>query len=118
VCEVRYKERTDDGLLRQPVFLRMREDKAPEECISERHFAQSEPDGNPKPSQGQGIGEPARAVDELPETREAGSPPGNEDAIASDRKVPFTNLGKIFWPEDGYTKGDLIDARDRLLHLR
>ena len=32
VCEVRYKEWTEEGLLRQPVFLRFREDKAPGEC--------------------------------------------------------------------------------------
>jgi bifunctional non-homologous end joining protein LigD len=31
VCEVRFKEWTEEGLLRQPVFLRLREDKRPEE---------------------------------------------------------------------------------------
>src|SRR5205823_13872712 len=25
------------------------------------------------------------------------------------REVPFTNLDKVFWPEQGYTKGDLIE---------
>ena len=35
VCEVRYKEWTDEGLLRQPVFLRLRDDKPPEECVRE-----------------------------------------------------------------------------------
>ncbi len=33
VCEVRYKEWTRDGHLRQPVFLRLRDDKPPEECV-------------------------------------------------------------------------------------
>ena len=32
VVEVRYKERTEDGLLRQPVFQRLRKDKPPAEC--------------------------------------------------------------------------------------
>ena len=32
VCEVRYKEATEEGLLRQPVFLRFRPDKAPAQC--------------------------------------------------------------------------------------
>src|SRR5262249_35751385 len=36
VAEVRYKEVTDDGLLRQPVFLRFRDDKKPEECVIEK----------------------------------------------------------------------------------
>jgi len=26
-----------------------------------------------------------------------------------DRSVPFTNLDKVFWPDEGYTKGDLIE---------
>lgn len=32
VCEVRFKEMTDGGRLRQPVFLRLRDDKRPEDC--------------------------------------------------------------------------------------
>lgn len=35
VCEVRYKEWTGEGLLRHPVFLRLRQDKRPEECVRE-----------------------------------------------------------------------------------
>ena len=26
-----------------------------------------------------------------------------------DKDVPFTNLDKVFWPEEGYTQGDLIE---------
>jgi bifunctional non-homologous end joining protein LigD len=80
VCEVRYKEWTADGQLRHPVFVRLREDKAPEE--TER--AAAEP--------------------------EAPSPPAAQTAPAAplDRTVRFTNLEKLFWPEEGHTKGDLI----------
>ncbi len=35
VCEIRYREWTDEGLLRHPVFLRLREDKRIEECVRE-----------------------------------------------------------------------------------
>ncbi len=35
VCEVRYLELTDDLKLRAPAFLRLREDKPPEECVLE-----------------------------------------------------------------------------------
>ena len=41
VCEVRYKEITSDGLLRQPIFLRWRADKRPDECA--RPVTQAEP---------------------------------------------------------------------------
>jgi bifunctional non-homologous end joining protein LigD len=29
--------------------------------------------------------------------------------IETEREVHFTNLDKVFWPEEGYTKGDLIE---------
>src|SRR4029077_15752766 len=29
-------------------------------------------------------------------------------------RIEFTNLDKIFWPEDGYTKGDLINYYDKI----
>ena len=80
VCEVRFKEWTGEGLLRHPVFLRLREDKPIAECVRE--------------------GEPAEAHEPSP-------PPAA--AVPAERKVPFSNLTKVFWPEEGYTKGDLID---------
>ncbi|MFQ5844010.1 MAG: non-homologous end-joining DNA ligase, partial [Planctomycetota bacterium] len=79
VCEVRYQERTADGLLRQPSFLRLRDDKEPGEC-------------------------------EAPEARGAG---GGAPAAPPDPAAPAgfvgTNLDKVFWPAEGYTKGDLVD---------
>ncbi len=79
VCEVTFKEITPDGLLRQPVFLRWREDKESTECV--RRAPRTE------------LPEPAAIV---PDERE-------------ERVVHFTNLDKVFWPEEGYTKGDLIE---------
>jgi len=83
VCEVRYMEWTDDGLLRQPVFLRLREDKPPEECRREKPVRHGVPPPPP--------------------------PPEDVPAVDGERKVAFSNLGKVFWPDEGFTKGDLID---------
>jgi len=80
VVEVRYKEWTDDGLLRQPVFVRFRDDKPPTDC--------EKPGGPPAEH------EPAQITD---------------PAIVRRPKAEFTNLDKLFWPEDGYTKGHLIE---------
>jgi bifunctional non-homologous end joining protein LigD len=88
VAEVRYKEITDDHLLRQPVFLRFRDDKKPEECVI--------PGGGR--SEEEGVGEEPEVV---------GTPPSS--LVPPPHEVKFTNLSKVFWPAEGYTKGDLIE---------
>ncbi len=84
VCEVRYREWTRDGHLRHPVFLRLRPEKKPEECTAE--------------------GYPPTSLAPAP----APTPPRPE------RTSHFSNLDKIFWPQDGYTKGDLIEYYRRI----
>ena len=89
VCEVEFTEWTDEGLLRQPVFLRFRDDKRPEECIGVA---------------GQRGGETAEEEeDPIP------APSASPRAGSADRKVPFSNLQKVFWPDEGFTKGDLVE---------
>ena len=78
VAEVRYKEVTDHGQLRQPTFSRMRDDKPPEDCLLTAVPASA--DAEPEPVE-----------------------------IVEEKTVAFTNLDKVFWPEEGYTKGDLIE---------
>ncbi len=80
VIEVRFKEFTDDGLLRHPVFLGIRDDKPPSDCHLD----------DPKRE----LAEPAEVTGE------------------EERVVPFTNPDKVFWPDSGLTKGDLIDYYD------
>jgi bifunctional non-homologous end joining protein LigD len=92
VAEVRYLTWTDEGLLRQPVFLRLRDDKPVEDCAL--------PGGSPG----------AQGEDASAPTDPTG--PGVSELMAEttvEKKVPFTNLTKVFWPEEGFTKGDLIE---------
>jgi bifunctional non-homologous end joining protein LigD len=109
VCEVEFTEWTDEGLLRQPVFLRFRDDKTPEECVR----ASTDPGG---PEAG------IEAVAVIPSERKrardlARGSPGPAKTIPRSARddgageLPFelTNLKKVFWPDDGYTKGDLIE---------
>ncbi len=81
VCEVNYTEWTEDGHLRHPVFKGLREDKEVDEIIS---------DENKK------ITDDEQAL--------------NERELEFDgKKVKVTNLDKVFWKKEGYTKGDLIN---------
>jgi bifunctional non-homologous end joining protein LigD len=93
VCEVEYTEITDEGLLRQPVFLRFRDDKRPEECV--------------------GSGEAGRRESEAGDNEELLGKVARSRGLSRDEeehnKVPLTNTAKVFWPDDGYTKGDLFE---------
>ncbi|HKQ62486.1 MAG TPA: DNA ligase D [Candidatus Polarisedimenticolaceae bacterium] len=80
VCAVRYKEWTDEGLLRQPVFAGLRPETTPAECEEREPLREEEPPAPPPV--------PARPAR---------------------RELSFTNLDKVFWPEQGITKGELID---------
>jgi len=90
VCEVRFNEWTSDKKLRAPVFQGFRDDVNPEDCRLE----DSIPERGLKPAT------------TLAEPVVAGFSPRS--------KIEFTNLDKVFWPDDGYTKGDLIDYYDKI----
>ena len=83
VAEVSFKEITADGMIRHGSFLRLRDDKRPEECRAEAEEL-----------------DPAGA-------RTLGKP---EPVEASNGRVfKLANLDKVFWPDSGHTKGDLIE---------
>ena len=80
VCEVRYKEWPKSRThVREPSFLRLRHDKKPTDC------------GRPE-VHGDGPREPPTVLDD-----------------ETERKVVVTNRDKVFWPDAGFSKGDLID---------
>ncbi len=83
VAEVRFLEWTEDGIVRFPVFLRLRDDKRPEECLDPRLDA------------------PAHADEAAPPA------PPTTTAPSGTERAPLTNGKKLFWPEDGFTKKDL-----------
>ena len=94
VGEVRYLERTEDGLLRQPVFLGIREDKTPEECEAppRRGARSSDQDGDGR---------------DFEQDAAAGAVAGARADSSGD--PPLSNPEKVFWPEEGYTKKELFE---------
>ena len=112
VCEVRFTEWTDEGLLRQPVFLRWRDDKQPEECVG---TAKGREDGKAESGNGgtaerrkggkKGASKAQSHRRGLRPFRLAAEPP----CRLPRPPLQLTNLKKIFWPAERYTKGDLIE---------
>lgn len=97
VCEVRYTEWTPDGLLRHPAFIRMRDDKRVDQC--ERQW----PAGRGSP-----VADRDKVADTAPGADSAERPPGHVDRVTV-RDLQFSNLAKVFWKDEKYTKGDLIE---------
>jgi bifunctional non-homologous end joining protein LigD len=85
---VRFTEWTAEGGIRHPAFLRLRDDRRPEECRRERPFELPP------------AAAPTRAAGE-----EGGAPPG---PAVERQTVKVTNPKKVFWPAEGYTKADLV----------
>jgi len=136
VCEVTFAEWTDEGIMRMPIFLGIREDKEPTSVVRETEVldvsevlqaelggqAPSEPvpsgeDTSPTspPLQGEGRGGDGSQPAPLK---------GKDLQITiGGRRLSLTNLDKVFWPDEGYTKGDVINyyrtvARVMLPHLK
>lgn len=100
VCTVRFNSWTDDNRLRAPVFLGLRNDQTPEECVRESGTgAPTEPDA-PKPRAA------LLAQDQI------------EIALTIDnQRLKFTNLSKVYYPQEGYTKRDVINFYDAVSGL-
>ncbi|MGD0499944.1 MAG: DNA ligase D [Bryobacteraceae bacterium] len=88
VCQVKFANWTPDHHLRAPVFLGLRGDKPP------LQVAREAPPANLLP---QDAKEAAREIDARP--------------------LKFTNLAKVFYPAEGYTKRDVLNYYDAVADL-
>jgi bifunctional non-homologous end joining protein LigD len=88
VCQVRFLEWTQEGMLRAPVFIGMREDKDSSEVVRET------PDPTPRAN--------------------AKLNAGNATVEIEGRLLKLTNLDKVLFPKDGWKKRDLLEFYDRV----
>ena len=108
VAQLKFTEWTDDGLLRHPIYLGMRDDVKPETVRREKKSP--------------GVGRVAKSQVEVPTFRSAEicslhRPARRDRARArarercgcpTGRRCEVTNLRKVFWPKLKITKGDLM----------
>src|SRR2546428_1034181 len=104
VCEVRFTEWTADGGLRHPIFIGMRTDRKPEEI--RREVEDSDVASEADAAAAAAIAEGLDAAGAASVSPAPGGPSAAPDA--EPRVVRLSNLRKVFWPDEGYTKGDLI----------
>ncbi len=78
VANIKYTERTEGGILRHPVYMGLRTDKSADE-VTGADASKTE------------------KKQEMDSSKKIGG-----------HTVPLTNTQKIFWPEEGYAKGDVI----------
>ncbi len=109
VCQVRFVEWTPDRQLRAPSFMGLRKDVDPTSVAREATVDEVEPE----------------AEDPQQEERPPLIPPGAKELTVEvgAQKLKFTNLNKVFYPKEGYTKRDLLNYYDGvadilLPHLR
>ncbi len=91
VCLVKFTSWTNDDRLRAPVFLGMRTEVAPEEVVRETGLL---------------------AEESVVESKQEVLLPADKAEVALDieeHRLKFTNLNKVFYPADGYTKRDVIN---------
>lgn len=129
VCEVEFAEISRDGKLRQASFKGLREDKNPEDVVLElaanledivedpdhisstsgEEMVRMKPTSQPKTGKSRkGIKHkmPAKPLiegkGEIAEKKIDGHP------------IKFTNLNKLYWPEDGISKRDMFNYYDKV----
>jgi bifunctional non-homologous end joining protein LigD len=103
VCEVSFSEWTDEGLMRQPVFLGLREDKSAEKVVKEKPVSSS-PDKEENIKQDT---EEDNKANNMKSEERSNSKEG--EITINNRNLKLTNLDKPYFPDDGYTKSDVIE---------
>jgi len=103
VVEVKFQDWTDDGSLRAPVFLRLRDDvDAKSVRRNDRGIA------DPKPS-------PGSEIEEVLSQLETSKPNGT--ILVGAHTIKLSHLDRVYWPADPALKQPALTKRDLLRYL-
>jgi bifunctional non-homologous end joining protein LigD len=112
VCEVSYAEMTDDGVMRHPSFEGMREDKNPKDVMREKAEKTKAAAKSPAKKTARATTSPAKLLKPV-ETKERKTllNPKEESQVktVNGHELKFSNLSKVYWPKEKFTKRDLIN---------
>ncbi|KEY19513.1 DNA ligase D [Kaistella antarctica] len=101
VCEIKYTEKTKDGIFRHPVFMGLRTDKEKEDLLEEE----------------------SEKIDDNSSLKNRKEEPLKTKTKTVNKTVKLTNQDKIYFPESGITKGEVVQyyqsvAKYILPHLK
>jgi bifunctional non-homologous end joining protein LigD len=106
VCEVSFTEMTDDGVFRHPSFKGMRTDKKAGDVVLENESGTAAVlSGQENQVMLKTLSSPGKM------TRKTLLNPQEESQVKNicGHDLKFTNLSKVYWPEDDVTKRDMIN---------
>ncbi|WP_342085955.1 DNA ligase D [Dyadobacter sp. OTU695] len=105
VCEISFTEITQDGVFRHPSFEGMREDKSAKDVVREVEKPAEEVVEEIEAKSEKIIKKPAKAK------RKTLLNPKEETQVRkiNGHEVKFSNLGKLYWPDDKIQKRELIN---------
>jgi bifunctional non-homologous end joining protein LigD len=127
ICEIKFQEWTQDNLMRQPIFMGLRFDKKPTEVKREKPMtakkaknkSEAEVKKSEKPSAIKkaksksipGKKLPTMKKSQIKGTSENWLPVNEKDktVIVDGKELKFTNLDKIYWKKEKYTKRDMLN---------
>lgn len=109
VCEVSFAEVTSDGVFRHPSFEGMRSDKKASEVVRETAASTTQAVSDAEVNSDTGKSTLVSAP--LKSGRKTLLNPSEESQVKKikGRSLKFSNLSKVYWPEDGYTKRDMFN---------
>lgn len=138
VCEVSYAELTDEGIMRHPSFEGMREDKKAGDVVREtaaqiekvlepkkpaaKKISAKKPVTHPAATEEPALEQTAKKTGGTMSGRQIVKPlklkerktllnPTDETQVreVSGNELKFSNLSKIYWPKEKYTKRDMLN---------
>lgn len=130
VCEVKFSEWTKDNILRQPIFMGLREDKSAKDVHKENavHTETAVQEGEEenetqnmktKTAKKKAAPRPAKKASPKKAAKQATAANSSEGflnntdkeqvVIINKKELTFTNLDKIYWPKEKITKRNLLN---------
>jgi bifunctional non-homologous end joining protein LigD len=119
VCEIKFTEWTKDKIARHPIFMGLRTDKKPGEAIFEtsKNMATLSNSNKKKPEAvaSARLGKKSESIKPSEKeglknnkSRSQAITENEQEIVLNGHKLQLTNLDKLYWKKEGFTKGDMI----------